>query len=431
MKKEILSLLLDFKKGDKLIRNSFFIYLNTAMGSLIGFIFWKIATLRFSNAEIGTAASYVSMATLISLFCELGTSNTLIRFFSEKENNKKLINSTMFLVTASSFFILPIVIVFLKNLFSIFNLLLQNIYFLFIFITLVYSLSINQLLNSIFYAKREAKYAFFKEIVNVSLRLIFIIAVLFAISGDLYILVIWTLANLSALLIGYFILLKRVNVNYPYPAFKISVLKKIFTFSTANYIYRVLNFLPGLFYPTLITEYLDAEQASFFYISWMVSNLFFAIASAVNTSFLAEGTSNITQAKEKIIKAIKLLVFIYSLLLPLLIIISPFILYIFGREYVSATSSFVLLLISAIFVAFNHLFAGTMNILKQTKYIVYIFVTSTTLSIFLPFLFFNRIGLVGFALGWVLAQITSNLFGLVILYINRKKFTEIHKTLKE
>ncbi|GAJ09480.1 unnamed protein product, partial [marine sediment metagenome] len=149
-------------RNEKILYNSFFIYLSTAFGSLIGFFFWKIATMRFNPVEIGYASSFISTIQLIVIFCDVGITFTMIRFINaDNDENRKIINTGFTISTITGLLIPTTFIITAKYFIPVYNTITDNIFYSIVFVIASISLLLNLFLNSLFFAKSSAKYGFF------------------------------------------------------------------------------------------------------------------------------------------------------------------------------------------------------------------------------------------------------------------------------
>jgi O-antigen/teichoic acid export membrane protein len=81
-------------KRSSLYNNAFYLMLNTACTSVLGFVFWFIMARYFSSSDVGIGSALNSASGLVASFAGLGLCIGLVRFVPElKEGAVRLINS--------------------------------------------------------------------------------------------------------------------------------------------------------------------------------------------------------------------------------------------------------------------------------------------------------------------------------------------------
>lgn len=81
-------------KKSSLYNNAFYLMLNTACTSVLGFVFWYIMARYFSSSDVGIGTAIISASGLVASFAGLGLGIGLVRFVPEiKKNVVRLINS--------------------------------------------------------------------------------------------------------------------------------------------------------------------------------------------------------------------------------------------------------------------------------------------------------------------------------------------------
>ena len=92
---------LPFKKimSDSLYRNSIYLMFSTGIMTVLGFVFWMIASRMYSTTDIGLATTIISAMGLIVGLSVLGLNIGLIRYLPRSKDKNKKIN-TCFTLTA-------------------------------------------------------------------------------------------------------------------------------------------------------------------------------------------------------------------------------------------------------------------------------------------------------------------------------------------
>src|SRR5205823_5518909 len=71
---------------DPLVRNSIYIMGTTVATSVIGYLYWIIATHLYSAHDVGLASALISIMTLTSTLANLGIGSTLVQMLPHRES---------------------------------------------------------------------------------------------------------------------------------------------------------------------------------------------------------------------------------------------------------------------------------------------------------------------------------------------------------
>jgi len=334
-------------------------------GSIIltgfGFLFWTLCTRLFTSEQVGLASTLLSALELLAALSVLGLDIALIKFIPATKNKNRLLNSC-FILAGSVGLLLSIVFLFNISLFSDSLNMLTAPVFAVIFIISTLFFVWYQLTGSYLIAIRKSNLVLAQDTVWSVLK-VFLPLVLVGL-GTLGIFVSWTLSFVIAfLLIIWF---------FPYkPEFSIDfgMLKRMFKFSSANYLSNFLYRAPRLLLPLIITALISPVFTAYYYVAWTISSVLYMIPIAISKSVLAQ--SNRENLKETTIKAIK---FTFVLLLPaavVMILMAKYLLLLFGTEY--SESAFRLLQVFALAsipVAVNHIYIASRNVLHKMSSVI-------------------------------------------------------------
>src|SRR5947207_2427779 len=76
--------------GDALYRGSLILIANAVATSVIGFVFWSLATHRYPASAVGVFSSVTSGAGLLAAIAALGLPNVIMRHIASAENAREL-----------------------------------------------------------------------------------------------------------------------------------------------------------------------------------------------------------------------------------------------------------------------------------------------------------------------------------------------------
>jgi len=228
---------------DPLFKNSYYILLTSGSISFFGLVFWIIVARFYSPENVGLASAILSMSQLICAFSTLGLNYSVIRFFSQRDDRIKMINSCFSLVGLSTMIFTIIVIITLPYWSPTLLSLRENYFLLVSFAVLTVLYSLFSLQSNVFIAARVMKLSFLQNLIFNLLRTP--LPLFFISFGVLGIVSSWTVATAIAFLIGSLWLIPKVLPEYK-RVLKLNkrILLEIMPYSFGNYVSGVLGSLP-------------------------------------------------------------------------------------------------------------------------------------------------------------------------------------------
>jgi O-antigen/teichoic acid export membrane protein len=388
-----------------LYSNAFYLMLNTAVMSLLGFFFWMVVARFYTEAEVGFGSAIISAMRLLALISLVGLNISLVRFLPHSDKPQDLINSCY---TLSSLISLVIAGIFLAGLgfwAPALAFVMQNAIFASAFIVFTILWTLQNLVNYTFVARRRAGFVLSKNTIFSVVRLA--LPVLFVLFFRTFgIVASWGVAMAVALAVSIFMFLPKVQDFYkPVPALKINLLKDIWRYSSGNYLASLFSTCLPLILPLMVVNVLGAQQNAYFYIAWMISGLLFAIPFGVSQSLFAEGSHFEDKLKENVTKSLK---FTYLLLVPaviVLILVGKWVLLAFGQSYsLSALPLLWVLSLSSLPLALTHIYSGILRVTGRIKELVAIWGFIVLAVLLASYLIMPITGIIGIGYAWLGAQ---------------------------
>ena len=389
---------------DPLFKNSYYILLTSGSISFFGLVFWIIVARFYSPENVGLASAILSMSQLICAFSTLGLNYSVIRFFSQRDDRIKMINSCFSLVGLSTMIFTIIVIITLPYWSPTLLSLRENYFLLVSFAVLTVLYSLFSLQSNVFIAARVMKLSFLQNLIFNLLRTP--LPLFFISFGVLGIVSSWTVATAIAFLIGSLWLIPKVLPEYK-RVLKLNkrILLEIMPYSFGNYVSGVLGSLPTLIMPLLIVNILEVEDAAYFLIVWSITVIVLSVPGAVTTSLFAEGSNQEVEFRSNLVKSIKL---IFFLLIPTIVIFFVFsdkVLLLFGQTYSENASRLLgLFMIGCIPFAINQIYLTITRIQIDIKPMIYVNLLVAIFIIGGSFLLMKTVGLIGIGIAWIFGQ---------------------------
>lgn len=405
------------KVNEPLFKNSYFLMANTIFYSLVGFIFWIIASRLYSPENVGIGSAIVSAMGIISIFSLMGFDISLIRYIPDESDKKGMINSCFTLTTIMSI-IISIVFITGLNFWSPALIILKNNFtfsIAFIIFTIFSSLSILQI--SVFTALRNTKYSFFQSITNI-LRLISL--PFFILFGSFGIYLSFGLTYMITFFVGNMLISKIYSIYKLTPVIKKHFIYRMLHYSFGNYIANIFLQLPTFLLPLLVINILNAEMNAYFYVSWTFSLILLTIPTSTSKSLLAEGSFSPEEFNIKIVKSMKFTIILQLIAIFGILIFGKNILLLFGKQY--AENSFELLLIlciASIPYAINQIYTTINRVQKNIKPVILIYGSISTITLIGSYFVLSSIGLLGIGYVWLA---TNSVIAILISLKSIKKY---------
>lgn len=402
---------------DPLYKNSFFIGINTLLGSIAGFVFWIVVSKYYSVSEVGLATAIFSAMTLLSTLATLGFDIVLIRYLPNENSKKEMINSCL---TTSTFFSVLISVIFIlavNYLMPSLSILHENIIFSIIFIFSVAVYCIIYIQNSVFISLRKAKLSFYHSFNWAALKIIF--AILFVHFGVIGLLSSWIAAMSTSLIFGVYLCMTIIpNYNLEISTYK--KIEKIMHFAVGNHISRFLGGAPGLILPILIVNVLASENAAYFYISWMITGIILMLNSSIITSYYVECSHNKLNVTKHLIKSLGIITLLSIISIVSIFLFGEKILLFFGKDYSENSIGLLkILIISCIPSSINEFYIVLERMNENIYNIIFVNLFIATVTLSFSYFAMIKIGLIGVGYSWLIGNVMMNT-GILLERIYKK-----------
>jgi len=379
---------------------------NSAATAALGFVFWAFVA-RFYPAEtVGLGSALISAAGLLAFVASLGLGMGLIRYLpGAGSGGSALINSSFTLTGLAAVVVSAIFLAGLPLWSPALTFVRENPIFVAAFIAFVVAGTLFSLLTQAIVALRRAQFVLIQGLVAglIKIGLVLVMASLFQVFG---IFASWGLAVAAALGLGILLFLPRLQPGYrPFLAMRREVSNEMLHFSFANYASTGLWSLPTWLLPIMVANVLGGEANAYFYVSWAMASLLFAIPLATSTSLFAEGSHQEEMLTRDARRSLKLIV---TLLLPAIAVMlaaGDKLLLIFGEEYsVEGAKLLCILAPSAIPVSVNLVYLGTARVKKRLKDVVLVAAAVALSTLGLSYVLIPHLGVLGPGVGWLVAH---------------------------
>ncbi len=403
------------KLRDPLYRNAFFLILTSALGGLLGLLFWLLVARYYTSEIIGTSASLISLAGFLGFISSLGFGVGLIRFLPSAPSGRNHRINTSF--TLAGLTGLGIGLVFLGGLdiWSPSIAFVRNEWpYAAIFLAFTVGFALTPLVDSCFLAARKASYVLQRSLIYGILRLAIPLAAITTL-GAFGIFFSFTVALLGALTFSLVLLMPRVYPGFlALPSIRLSGIRDMITYSIGNHIAILLLVIPSGILPLLILTQMSASSAAHFFIAWMMAAYLFVIPASASESLFIEGSHPGTYFTTDLVRSLR---FGLLLLVPgvlFLFFAGPFLLGLFGAEYSTEGLGLLrILAISGFFVAINSTFFSFLKVSKRVKELILVSMTSGIGIIVVSYFMLDSFRILGTGIAFLSVQAAISSYVLV------------------
>lgn len=389
-----------------LYANSVYLMATSAASAALGFVFWVVAARLYAAEAIGLGSALLSAAALVSYVASLGLGMGLIRFLPDARGSVVALINSCFTITG--FVALILAAIFLAGLplwSPAMSFIWDNPGFAVAFVIFVTASSLYGLLSEVFVALRRAEFLLVQGILFglLKLGLVVVLAGLFEAFG---IFASWGLAATATLGLGLLLFLPRLLPAYrPVPTLRRQMANEMVRFSFANYLGTGLWSVPAWLLPLLVVNMLGSEVNAYFYISWAMASLLFAIPLSAATSLFAEGSHQEGYLARDALRSLKLILVLLLPAIAVMVVAGDKLLLLFGKEYsLNGAKLLWVLALSAIPFSVNTLYLGIARVRKRLRDIILVAVAMTTGTLGLSYFLIPHLGISGPGAGWLVSQ---------------------------
>ena len=409
---------------DPLYQNSLFLMASTAVNSSLGVVFGIIITRFYSDADVGLANAIIPAISLISVFSVLGLDALIVRYLPKIEKPKDMINFSFSLSAITSLLIAGIFVLGIHTWSPALNFIRDNPKFAICFIVFAIFWTLSGMMDSVFIAKRTAKFVLIKatiySIVKLPLPLILVLFFQsFGIVGS------WGTAIGIAVVLAGLLFLPRVQKDYrPKLNLDFRIVKGMWHYTIGSYFILILGSLPSFVLPIIIVNRSGAAENAYYYYAWMLACLLFIIPGAVAQSLFAEGSHFEDKLDANVRRSYK---FIFLLLIPLIILLvftGKWLLLIFGKNY--SESGMILLQIfslSAVFVGVNSVYYTILRVKSKIAELIALYSLSTLAILIGSYIIIPTTGIVGVGYVWFSVQAIVSIYVTAKMMMRQKRHT--------
>jgi O-antigen/teichoic acid export membrane protein len=326
---------------DRLYRTGYYLIVGTGITSLLGVAFWALAARSYSAHEIGQNAAAISAMTLVSGVCSLGLSAVLIRYLPIAGTaDKRLVWFTYGLTTLLSLAFGAIVAA-TSSIWSPTLDFLQEPVWLVGFTLATAATTIFTLEDSVLTGLGAARWIPLENSLYSAAKLVLLVALSAALpqSGPF---VAWNAPLLPAIVLVNLLIFRRLLPRYR--SFGELDRRKVINMAAGNWGGNLFALVGNMYLPILVANQVNASQAAYFYVPWMVCISLQLVSINVITSLTVEAARDMSRLRQLTRQTLRHTMRLVAPLALLTALIAPLALLVFGQAYADAGTTLLRLL---------------------------------------------------------------------------------------
>jgi O-antigen/teichoic acid export membrane protein len=287
--------------------------------------------------------------------------------------------------------------------------------------------AVSLLTDSVFVAASRADLVLIKNTIFCVLKipLPFILVVTFR---DFGIATSWGLATAASLLISLFFFVPRVYKHYRFRLLlNLSTVRNMLPYTIGSYVVSLLDSISTQVLPVIVINKAGSEQNAYFYITFMIANLLFAIPAAASRSLFAEASHFENELPVKINETLR---FTFFLLIPgaiVIMVLAGFLLNLFGGNYADNGALLLrLFTLSSAFTGINTIYTSILRVKNRIKEMELLFLYKSVFLLVGSYLILPLFGITGIGYVWMLMHCFLSIyvfFAMRPLYLAKSKVT--------
>jgi O-antigen/teichoic acid export membrane protein len=317
--------------GDKLVRNSVWLIGATIVVAVLGFAFWFVVARIFTPEQVGIATSLITATTMIGLLSVCGLNTTIIRFRSSSAERHVLVAQSLTTVVTVAGIISTSYILIIPAYEPSLAFLGTNWAYATGFVGGSMLAGFNVLTDAVFIAARRAEYALF---INGLLHGAARIALSFTFIGlGAYGIYASTLgAYLICAVTSLFVMSRTKIFRFTF-GLRGGINRNLIRYSISDYLAGIFTIAPVMLLPLVALHSLGKADAGYYYLTFQIANMIYAISLSVGESLLSEGAAAQSQLPSLLRRSGALL---SALVVPAIVVLwlaGGLLLSLFGTDY--------------------------------------------------------------------------------------------------
>ncbi len=379
-----------------LLKNTFFLTLNTGLTSLLGALFWFLAAKLYPADEVGLATTLVAAVTLLGVLTSLGIGMSLMVFLpSAGAQATSMINTAL---TAGAIISTLGGLVFLLGL-PLWSPALIPVLFepirAVLFLCAMIGWMLFSLQDDVLTAYRATQVLVTRGLLA-SIARVALAAVFVGLDGfGLFSTIIIT----QAIAVGWaaFQVFPRIQPDYkPRPDWNREIFNMFRKPALAHYTADTLSWLPSTLFPILVANRLGMAYSAYLYVAIMLFGVINMVPARLATALLVEGAHDREGFRKKLSYSMALSLLIAFVAIIVVFLIGGWVLSLFGHDYSRYSRNLLLILsFASIPSSINGFYAVFERVNDNLTRLTVVTLVKVVLTLFVGFILLDSMGIDG------------------------------------
>jgi O-antigen/teichoic acid export membrane protein len=411
--------------GIRLYANAFYLWVDGAVTSVSGFVFWTVAARLYDAEDVGLAAAAVSALMLLGVVSNLGLGLGLIRFLPEAGARAVSLLNGSFTLGALAATLIAIAFLLGIPLWSPSLAFLGGQPLPFVLYTLfAMCVTVTAIQRLAFMAVRRAEFALFADAGGSVLKICVAVA-LAMFSHPFTIVAAWGSATLVTMMAASFWFLRRAHPSYR-PAIRVRNWPSfdMLSYSFGNYVSTLLFMAPGFLLPIIVVSRLGGEEGAYFYVAWVVGTLLTSMAYSLSLSLFSEGSHYRDGLGQGLWQALATALVVSALGAVLLLLAADRLLLAFGSDYAREGAGLLrLLALAALPGCVTMLYLGVERVRKRVGRLILMSLVVAGITLGGGYLLLDPLDIEGVGIAWLAAQCAGGAIATGQYFFERRRLT--------
>ncbi len=396
--------------ADSLLRNSLYIMATTVVTSLLGYVYWIVATRTYPARDVGLGSALLAAITLASGLTNLGLGQTLVQLLPQRAAGamwSRTVNAAFGVAGTTGLFAGIVTVLVLPLASPQLAVAGRDPVYTIAVVLGVPLWTASSLLDSLFVAERAAGNMLARNVVFAVLKIPLLLVPLLGLRllAPLTILGSWVVASAVAALVSFVVLIPRLRRGYrPMVRGLVAQVRPMLSLFAGHHLINLGSIASVYLLQILVSARLSTADNAYFYTTWMLGGFFFTLETSVASSLFAEGAHGGDIGRK--VRASVLM--IGALLIPamlLFLIAGRYLMGIFGPGYREHGAALLtLLVVAAIPDGITNVYVSILRVRRLLREAAALNLGMAALTIVLAWPLLPRLGIEGAGWAWLIAQ---------------------------